>query len=458
MRSSSSTAIPVAWGFAPRLLATALSFGFGADALQGADVAPPLAPPVVRVSAQPRQKMRYGMDFERLWSWKGVKEKQRLAEIAVRDCKVDYVRVAISGGAEPEEGVFDPSAYDEILDVMRRFRAANPDIQFFACTQPIHVTVTNAPYTCFPLWISEHDANKRQIAFHPDKAADYLVRYVKFMKKQGFRIAYMDLKNEVCLKLRPKDVARMALRVREQLGADAPLLVTPSSYHYKVGLEWLQEARNTVGTNFFDIASTHNTKDVGSLEAFVAEAALQGKEVWNTELHGWRGPDDLAVANTEKLFHQIRSGVSGINDWLSLGNEIKEHKMLRTMNDGSVEAMRIYYIFKQLVNTSSGGRYLPTTIPEGLTSSAAFIRDDLMTVWLLNSTNPPLASVEIDLGGKTPAAGKTIKALKWDAGTGREGLETDVPSANGGKLSVSLGRQTLLCLEIPVAPDARAAR
>ena len=87
---------------------------------------------VLTVSKQPRQQMAYGMDFERLWSWKGLNEKQKLAEVAVRDCRVDYVRVAINGAAELKEGTFDAAAYDEILDVMTRCKAARADVKFFA--------------------------------------------------------------------------------------------------------------------------------------------------------------------------------------------------------------------------------------------------------------------------------------------------------------------------------------
>ena len=87
---------------------------------------------VVTVQQDAGQQMTYGMDFERLWSWSSLKEKGRLARLAVRDCKVDYVRVAINGGAELEEGVLNWSAYDRILDCMRTLKAANPDIRFFS--------------------------------------------------------------------------------------------------------------------------------------------------------------------------------------------------------------------------------------------------------------------------------------------------------------------------------------
>ena len=38
----------------------------------------------------------------------------------------------------------------------------------------------------------------RHVGFEPDKAADYLVRYIRFMNSKGFTISYLDLKNEAC--------------------------------------------------------------------------------------------------------------------------------------------------------------------------------------------------------------------------------------------------------------------
>ena len=414
---------------------------------------------VLTVSKQPRQQMAYGMDFERLWSWKGLNEKQKLAEVAVRDCRVDYVRVAINGAAELKEGTFDAAAYDEILDVMTRCQAARADIKFFASPRPIHEAVDGAPYTCFPLWISVHVLKPhaktgvmkwRHVGFEPDKAADYLVRYIRFMNSKGFTISYLDLKNEACTRIRPAGAAAMAARIREQLGGETPRLIAPSSFDYIVGGAWVKEAREGPGVDFFDILSTHNTRpDSGPLDEFVALGAKLGKPVWNTELHGWRGNDEAAVANTAVLFHQIRSGVGALNDWLSLGNEKKDYKMFRTMDDGSLEVMRIYYIFKQLVNTSSGGRYVPTSVPDGLTSSAAFLRGDLMTVWLLNGADRPVPAVKVDLGPRTIADG-AVKTVRWGPDNGREGTIGEATPITKNALVADVAAQTLLCFEFKV--------
>ena len=158
--------------------------------------------------------------------------------------------------------------------------------------------------------------------------------------------------------------------------------------------------------------------------------------LWNTELHGWCGPDEAAVTNTAKLFTQIRAGIGGFCDWLSLGNQKKTHKMFRAMSDGSLETMRIYYIYRELVNTSGGGRYLPVTLPAGITSGVAFLRDREMSIWLLNSGDQPVSDIAIKLGGR--AIG-TVEARRvwWGPDNGRVG--------DSSTLSVVLGATTLCC-------------
>ncbi len=412
----------------------------------------------VQVEATPRQTMLYGMDFERLWFWNSLipEERQRLARLAVDECRVHYVRVALNVGAERAEGqiAWEP-AYRQILDCMRALRDARPEVKFFAIPRPIHEAVPGAPYTCFPLWITEFDDAGRIRKFHWDKAADIMVRHLRYVTGQGFKITYMDVKNECDKKIRPVEAARMIERMREQMGAEMPVVVAPSSHNYKAGYNWLREAVQKGVTNFFEIAATHNSRETGSLEDFVKLANEMGKPAWNTELHNWNGPDDLAVTNTRVLFAQIRAGVSGINEWLSLGNEIKTHKMFRSVNN-RLEVMRRYYIFKKLVNTSGDGRYLPVELPEGLTSAVAFIRPPLMTVWLLNATAAPLDEVTVALKGHRITS-PAIRLTWWDAENGREGSEGTLSPQSASSFRARLPPDSLTCFEFEADEGAEGS-
>lgn len=403
---------------------------------------------VIRVDSKPRQQMIYGMDFERLWHLGALRDLDGLARLAVQECKVDYVRVAINGAAEIEEGKLDWSVYDgEIFRVMRAFQKANPRIKFFASPRPFHEAVPGSPFTSFPLWITEFQdpSNRRAgVTFHWEKAADYLVRQIRYMQKQGFNIAYMDSKNECCLFLRPGDIGRMIDRVRKQLGSKMPLVIAPSSHNRAAGQAWLEEAMKIGRTDFFDIISTHKTdQQKGTFEDFMGVAGKLRKPVWNTEMHGFEGPDDLAVANSIHLWQHARAGFSGMNDWLSLGDTGKDHKMFRNVSR-DLEVMRTYYIFKQLVNSSGGGNYLYSTIPSGLTSTAAFVQGNRVTVWALNSSATPVKGVVVQLDG-IPLASPSVDVLRWGPDNGREGTRGRVAMTPGAPFTQDIDANALYC-------------
>ena len=404
----------------------------------------------ITVSEAPRQPMIYGMDFERMWYWDALKEKELLAKLAVQECRVQYVRVGISCGAELEEGQLNWGVYDKALACTRMLQAANPQIRFFASPQPLKVSVRKAPWTCFPMWITRFDKKGKAVGVDAEKAAGYLIRQVCFLRSQGLDIAWLDTKNE-CKGIGPADIAPMVHRIRNELGDETPLIICPSDYSYFDGVRWVEGAVRHGLTNFFDIAACHNTGSKGSPEAFAAKAHELGVPAWNTELHRFWGPDDVAALNSTQIWSIVRAGFSGMNQWCSLGNEKKTHKMFRTMNDGSLEVMRTYFIYKQLVNTSGGGNYIETSIPEGITTTAAFIKGDIMTVWALNANDKPVDSALVKLSGHR-ITGSDIKVTSWGPDNPREGSrEGIVCTSSGMQFKSPLAARTLYCFEFKVS-------
>jgi hypothetical protein len=146
--------------------------------------------------------------------------------------------------------------------------------------------------------------------------------------------------------------------------------------------------------------------------------------------------------------------VSGINDWLSLGNQKKDYKMFRALDDGTLAMMRVYYIYKQLVNTSGDGNYVSSTIPVGLASSAAFVRGNLMTVWLVNAANVPAKSVKVELGGRS-IRGAEVRTLSWGSNDPREGAAGTVSiPANARSFACDVPAETLVCYEFELAANS----
>jgi hypothetical protein len=421
--------------------------GFGFSPIAGAEVA------VIRVDAKPLQEMTYGMDFERMWHFRDAGadiDLDELAKWAVGKCKVDYVRVAINPAAELEEGQINWEVYDRQLDMMRAIAKVRPDIKWFASPRPVQNEVKGGPFTPFPLWISvwqnplrEDEGEQRKfLRLEAEKGGDFYVRYLRFMKENGFTMTYLDAINEATGHLKPKDVSRMMDRVKEQMGDEMPIVIAPSAHNWKTAVEWLNDAKAIGRTDFWQITACHNTRAWGNIDEFVAVARTFDRPIWNTELHGFQGPDDKAVANTKVLFDHIRAGYSGINDWLSLGNEKKEHKMFRNIA-GKLEVMRVYYIYEQLVNTSGGGRYIETAVPTQLTSTVAFRheKEGNVTVWALNDTDEAV-EVAIQIHGYMV---EPTSVRWWSPDNGREGTTLEEGLEGDSSLRYSVKPRSLYC-------------
>jgi hypothetical protein len=387
-------------------------------------------PVVVHVSPDPQQRMTYGMDFERLWHLRddGVEvDLNELADYGVGKCRVDYVRVAINPAAELEEGKVNWGCYDSQIRLMRAIAKVRPDIKWFASPRPLPNELKGAPYTPFPLWVNVFHPNaKGKNKFdhlEGQKGADYYARYLRFMKDKGFTITYLDATNEATAHLRPQALAEMIELLRKDMGDQMPQVVAPSAFSRADGVTWIREAVEQHCADFWQVTAVHNTKDSGTLEEFVNLARTLDRPIWNTELHGFDGPDDLAVANTKVLFDHVRAGFNGIDCWLALGNEKKAHKMLRNIK-GKLEVMRTYYIFAALVNGSDGANRLNCDVPSPLTSAVAF-RDDgrgSVTVWVLNGSDQGV-DLRIDLGGLAAAPSA---ARWWSPANGREGTSEEL--------------------------------
>jgi len=158
-----------------RLLVTAVGDPFGFDLVVG---------------NQTQQRMRYGMDYERLWFWTSslnTAERQLVAKWSAIDTRIDYIRVAINAEYELVEGTYDLRAYtDRIIPMMQKMQEANPDLKFFASPRPLHEAYPssqNVAWQPYPLWITGNtNDTSSQNQFHGP---------YQRVAKSGWRRAYV---------------------------------------------------------------------------------------------------------------------------------------------------------------------------------------------------------------------------------------------------------------------------
>jgi hypothetical protein len=408
-----------------------------------------------------QQKMRYGLDYERLWYWYGsTANKNTVARWSMVDCDVDYIRVAMNCEYELTEGSYDLTAYtDKIIPMMQAMKAAKPNIKFFASPRPLNeapAPYNNARWQPYPYFITGDPGDGSSFNFNWQKCAEYLVRYVNLMKTYGFKISFMDMTNEWNF-VTPTHIRDIkAYMVASLLPADMPLIIAPSAWSYDEGDSWLTGVNTTAKKAAIDIAGCHNTDKTGTAQEFADKAAtiLPGKEVWSTELHGWKG--DLLneeIPTSSFMWETIRAGFSGINGWLAIGTPAQGHCYI--LNNGTtVERNVKFFIFQKLSTTSNYGNALDINQPTELTSTTALIRGNLMTVWVLNN-NANTVPIRITPTGRTLSQ-STVKRTRWNDTLAMEGVSDFIPATTNTSAWSSIAGNSLYCFEVLLEPIGAA--
>lgn len=414
----------------------------------------------ILVSGEQQQQLRFGIDAERLWFWYPSNAKEQ-AKYAVGMLKVDYVRVAINCAYEREEGDKRPEEYLKILNMMGALKNENPQIKFFASPRPLAEAYSpeetaskwrgKCPWSPYPEWIlpwepgdgvdAEGNPKWDGQAVDAEKLLRYFADYLNLMNEKGFRIDYLDVTNEK--NIPSKVVDYLAEHLPKQLndGVHMPLLVAPSSWSLEQGVEWL----NNANADSYAVASSHNTGKGGTPKEFADKGRSQGKEVWNTELHDWVGiePED-EILNSAVLWEHIRGGFNGIDSWLFFGPANgKDHTML-WCSGSNVSTSRKYEIFKKLVNHANRGFYLESSMPRSDVLTAAFVRDKVVTIWVLNQSDESLPEVGFAIDG-IPVDNKKIEVTRWHSSVSKKGETYTLSTGRSRFFTHSVRSRSLYC-------------
>lgn len=403
----------------------------------------------IAITPSVKQHLRFGIDAERLWYWKTGSFGNTLADLAVKELKSEFVRVAVNCAYEREEGVIDANAYDKIIDMMTAMKLSNPDIKFFASPRPLNEAYTNqeeidiwggkCPWSPAPSWVipwiengtNSDGTTKWKIgSVKAAKLTRYYADYLNLMHSHGFKIDYLDITNE-----KNEVSATICKYLFDNIpdlldsGVYMPELVAPSSWNFQQGVSYLNSFTNDQLSSF-SIAASHNTNPAGSPKAFSDKANSINKEPWNTELHGWVGitiQDE--IVSSKYFFDHINSGMVGLDSWLFFGPiQGKDHTMIWA-NSNTAKKSSKYHIFKKVVNNANGGNYIETTsIGEGLMATS-FIKNNTTMVCVLNESNFDKPNTEIDFGTWN-IKDKAIEVTEYGSNIPREGTTSNISTSD----------------------------
>lgn len=416
--------------------------------------------PIV-IGTTPKQTMRYGMDYERLWYWTGglnSSERDLVAKWSVVDNDIDFIRVAINSGYELTEGDYDLSAYtSKIIPMMQEMQEANPEIKFFASPRPLDEAQSGARWQPYPKWITGD--NGSSFNFNWQNCAEYLERYILLMKSYGFKISYMDITNEWQDpggngRINSGDVRDIVEYLKDNLDpADMPLIIAPSSWNFVQGEAFINSLNTTRRRNAVDIAASHNTDKTGTAQSFadtVKNVLGPDTEIWNTEVHGWKSTSNAnEVLTFSFMLEAINAGFSGLSGWLAIGTTNQGHSYILNPS-GSPSRNVKYFIFNKLTNTSHRGQALDIETPGELSHTTALIKGDLLTVWAINQSTETV-DIQLNLNGRT-ATNQSVIRTRWNTGIDVEGEVTTRVTSDPTSVFGSIPAESLCCFEILLDP------
>ena len=465
--------------FAPGVDTSVWSFRVDNSGANGRLLVTAVGDPVgfdVMVGTQRQQKMRYGMDYERLWFWTNslnAAERDDIAKWSAIDTRIDYIRVAMNSAYELEEGNFNLSAYtNKIIPLMQEMKDANPDIKFFASPRPLDEAISGARWQPYPRWVTG-DPGNGNFDFQWQKCAEYLERYLVLMDSYGFKISFMDLTNEwqtnssngagASSRINQADAREIteylkASAVLANANIDVPLFIAPSAWNYSQGSSWISNLSTQRRRDAVDIAACHNTDRTGSAQQFAdaVTARFSGAndtmpEIWNTEVHGWKSTSgENETTSFYYMLEKIRAGFSGLNGWLAIGTTNQGHAYILNPN-GTPRRNVKYFIFKKLSETSNYGYALDIVEePSQLSHTAALIRGNLMTVWVINQgfSNVPL---NVSPLGRTISE-TSVRRTRWTDPSDVEGFVTHEPVNSSDQFHSVIPGQSVCCFEILLEP------
>uniref|UniRef100_UPI003563C924 carbohydrate-binding protein n=1 Tax=Pontiella sp. TaxID=2837462 RepID=UPI003563C924 len=451
-------------------------------------------PVSVIVGTVRNQMMRYGLDYERLWYWYG-SGLDPVPDWSVNDCNIDYIRTAVNAEYELDEatnsatvGNYDLSAYTQkIIPMMTAMQEANPNIKWFASPRPLNEAVSSATWQPYPIWVTGASSyTAGDYDFNDIKCAQYLIRYLRLMKHYGFKISYIDLTNEwqsnvAGGKITQSDARDLVEYMKNYMAdpasyqadvdptgfyaanypelepADMPLTIAPSSWNYSQGASWISYLNTDAKKDAIDIAASHNTDKTGTAQDFADQVRTTlgaDTEIWETEQHGWKGNSSTSEAMSfSYMIETVRAGFTGLSGWLAIGTTSQGHCYL--LNNGSTVKRNVkYYMFKKLSNTSNYGYALDIDQTDDLTSTMALIRDNLLTIWVINTSSSAVLA-EFDISGHL-WDGSEITWTRWDedlsinADETPEGIEGTVLEADASSVTAVLEGRAAYCIEIPL--------
>lgn len=314
-------------------------------------------------------------------------EEQKAALLFGTD-GMNGVRIPIYGdaknGGHTASGVIGEGVYDKVLaSVANARKYSKGDLLVFASKKL-------DGKDSFPDWVMESGKGIK-----PEKYAEMLMDYLRYMKSQGVEVDVLGIDNETNFNegnITPEKFAAVVDIVREKTAAEGlkvPLMIGPERYNPELEFEqsWIKtlfddglgDRMDIYGTHYYPKHHKPNYFKALESEFGCAQTGTQ-REFWATEPH-WDNDDE---AKADMLYH-AEQALCAMFDQTDLG--LDGFMWWAYPADGTLrgQLMRAYslalYGSRPVRMTDHDGE---DTMTRGLLQTRAYVRGDEINVFIIN--------------------------------------------------------------------------
>ena len=377
--------------------------------------------------------------------------KNEMIDWGFKDIAFNYCRVQYDKNQEMVEGTKNWSFYTKQVTTMKRVKAVNPNIKFFATMRTDYDGFGND--NNMPDWIVNYNTKKIEI----NKYGIFLADYLEYMHGQGVTIHTLSITKEwtsFVYASRARKIIAKVISECQNRGIPVPKISDQGFWSISQGINYLNDVAELNTTDLYDSFCSHDYQNEGTTKwkTIVAKATALGKKLYNDEFStGGGGPSsgvEPAISKPIGVYIEkciaYEAGLSGeifFEIWSRGIN--RETRSIYCPWKGTGRRLRGYYIMKHFANNILDSKYITSSInamPNVYTM--AFRKHNKVVLWVINKSNTRYTSMPITLGPSTIRS--TVAATYWTENTPISGSNTTY-TASGNRFSPTMEGESMNC-------------
>ncbi|MDN3618128.1 T9SS type A sorting domain-containing protein [Polaribacter undariae] len=426
----------------------------------------------VSINAQDTKQeiLMIGADMERnAAALQDAPNKEEIVDWLIKDIPFNTFRVKYDKIQEMTEGNVDMfGAYGEQVKSMKMILEANPEIKFFATMKSDYHGYSQGNRNNLPTFIYDYDNTggneSGSKSFDGVKYGRFLADYVEYMSDNGVPITYLSTSKEwtqVMTAARAKTAIESLISNLADRNIAMPLIIDSGAWSLNQGIATI----NTyVSNNVDQYVHAYSAHKYGGNNTWAQYGnALNGVNkmgINDESSHGGGGQtteDEVPMTNALSWYKdKCNSYAGGIQGELFFEvfmknnnfNKYYARPIVFTASQNG-RRMRSYYIMKKFAESVHDATYVKQTLNNfGDVNSMAFIKDNKLTLWLINSSETTYSDFSININNFGLKQGMTIKQTNWHEAAAITGDEDQVIANADNQFNVGIAPLSLTSFEI----------